>query len=332
MEYVNVPNIPFRVSRLGLGTWAIGGSLWGGTNEKESIDTILQSFEKGINLVDTAPAYGRGESEKILGKALKQYKKRENIVIATKFGLQIQGDIVRDLRKDTIMKECEESLKRLGVDYIDLYQAHWPDPKTPLEELAEAMNSLLGQGKILAFGVSNFSIEDMNKLRQSTSLTTLQFPFNLYEQEQNSILEDCKQNKTITLGYSAICRGLLSGKMKKDRKFEGDDLRKGMDPKFKEPHFSQYLEANQKLEDWLKKTYQKPLLAFAIRWVLDRGVDIALWGMRKASQLENIEQILSWKLKESDFQAIEKIISETITQPVGNEFMAPPLRMDTQEH
>lgn len=326
MEFIKVKNINFPVSKIGLGTWAIGGSLWGGTDEQESIKTILQAFEAGINLVDSAPGYGNGESEKIVGKALKQYKKRDKIAIATKFGLNIEGSTVRDLRKESILKEVDASLKRLDVEYIDLYQAHWPDPKVVLDELAEAMNQLLNQGKIRAFGVCNFSNEQMKELQNSVNLDTSQFPYSIYEQEQKNVLEYCKKNKISSIGYGPLCRGLLSGKMKKDRQFKGDDLRKGMDPKFKEPHFSQYIEANQKLEDWLRTKYKKPLIALAIRWVLDQGIDIALWGARKPSQLENIEEIFGWKLNKKDFNDIEALLTATITNPAGNEFMGPPTR------
>lgn len=325
MEYVNIKNIHFPVSRLGLGTWAIGGSLWGGTDKEESIKTILQAIEKGINLLDTAPAYGNGESEEIVGAALKQYKKRDSLVIATKFGLQIEGNTVRDLRKASILKELDASLKRLHVDYIDLYQAHWPDPKAPIEELAEAINLMLSQGKIRAAGVCNFSIEEMNDLKTLAPFASSQFPFNLYEQEQASLIDYCKKEKLTSIGYGSICRGMLSGKMSKKRHFPEDDLRSGMDPKFKEPHFSQYLEANQKLEEWLQKKHQNPLIALAMRWVLDKGIDIALWGARKPSQLENLDRVFDWTLDASDFQEIDEIL-QVIQDPASNDFMGPPLR------
>ena len=134
MEFTHIPNLKTDVSRIGLGTWAIGGWMWGGTDEKNAISTIHYALDKGINLIDTAPVYGFGKSEEIVGKALKQYGKRERVVLATKVGLNWKNQqIFRDSSKERILKEIEDSLKRLQVDYIDLYQVHWPDPKTPLE-------------------------------------------------------------------------------------------------------------------------------------------------------------------------------------------------------
>lgn len=327
MEFTTIPNIKKQASKIGLGTWAIGGSLWGGTNERESIRTIHQALDQGINLIDTAPAYGKGESERIVGKALKEYGKRDRIIIATKFGLnQETENVFRDTRKESILKEVEDSLKRLQVDHIDLYLAHWPDPSTPIAEMVEALNLIRQQGKISAYGVCNFTIKQMDEFQKNGHLSSLQFPFNLFEQEQQDLLSYCLKKNITTLGYGAICRGLLSGKMKKNREFQGDDLRKSMDPKFKEPRFSQYLECVKKLEEWSKKKYNRTVLALAVRWVLDKGVGIALWGARNPSQLRDINDIFGWRLTSQDFKDIDKIIHETVKDPIGTEFMSPPER------
>lgn len=328
MEYSIIPNIKGKISRIGLGTWAIGGGLWGGTNEKESILTIRRALDKGINLIDTAPAYGKGESEKLVGKAIKEHGKRDQVVLATKFGLNQETDnVFRDSRRKSILKEVEDSLQRLQVDYIDLYQVHWPDPTTPIKETAETLKELLQQGKIKAIGVSNFSVEQMKEFQKYAPISTSQPPFNLFEREaQETIVPFCKKSGIAVIGYSGLCRGLLSGKMTKDHEFKGDDLRKGMDPKFKEPQFSQYLQCAEELKKWVKNKYNKPLIALAIRWVLDSDVNFSLWGARKPEQLADVDSIFGWKLSAGDFKEIDDIIKRTVKNPVGNQFMAPPIR------
>ncbi len=327
MEFTHIPNINNKISRVGLGTWAIGGWMWGGTDEKDAIATIHRALDLGVNLIDTAPVYGFGVSEEIVGKALKQYGKRDKIIIATKVGLSWKNQkVYRDARKETVVKEIEASLKRLQVDFIDLYQLHWPDPLTPISETAQALKQLLKEGKIRAVGVSNFSIEQMDEFQKYSPLHSLQSPFNLFERNiEKKELAYCMQKSIATLGYGSLCRGLLSGKMEKTRQFKGDDLRK-VDPKFQEPNYSAYLRCAKRLAEWAQQKYQKPLLALAFRWSLDKGINIGLWGARNPQQMEGIETIWGWKLKETDFIEIDQILKETIPSPIGPEFMAPPNR------
>lgn len=327
MDYIQIPNIEIAASRIGLGTWAIGGSLWGGTDKRESIDTILEALQLGVNIIDTAPAYGKGESEKIVGEALKEYGHRDKVIVVTKFGLNQQGEgVFRDLRKVSILKEVEDSLKRLQIDHIDLFQAHWPDSKTPLSELSEALNQLIKQGKILAAGVCNFTIEQMEELKKTLPLASAQFPFNIFEQESSNVLNYTKKTGLVSLGYGAICRGLLSGKMKKGQQFSKEDLRGGMDPKFKEPVFSEYINAVEKLDEWSQHKYKKPVLSLALRWVLDKGIDISLWGARRPDQVKNLNEAFGWDLNEEDFKEIENIVKENVKHPASLSFMAPPER------
>ncbi len=325
MEFTQIPNIEQKASRVALGTWSIGGWLWGGSDDKDSIKTILRALEKGINVIDTAPVYGFGHAEKLVGKALKEFGSRDNVIIATKAGINWENQKpFRDCSKNRLQQEIEDSLKRLDVEAIDLYQIHWPDPNTPIEEAAEFMKGLLDQGKIRAVGVSNFSPEEMDIFRQISPLHSCQPPYNLFEREiEESALFYCLKNRIAVLGYGALCRGLLSGKMSKDRSFEGDDLRQ-KDPKFQEPRFSEYLEAACRLEEWAEKKHGRPLIAVAVRWMLDKRVNIALWGARKPKQIDDVDSVWGWKLKEDDFAEIDHIIFETIKQPVGPEFMAPP--------
>ncbi len=327
MEFVKIAGTNIKASRIGMGTWAIGGWMWGGTEEQTSIKTILTALESGINLIDTAPVYGFGRSEEIVGKALAEYKKRDKVVIATKVGLEwIDSRVWRNSSKERIRKEIEDSLKRLRTDYIDIYQIHWPDPTVPFEETAETMFQLYRQGKIRAIGVSNYSIEQMDAFRKTVTINIAQPPYNLFERaSENEILPYCKGNNISVLAYGALCRGLLSNRMKPDTSFKGDDLRK-IDPKFKQPRYGQYLEAVQALDELAKKNYGKRIIHLAIRWVLDQGADIALLGARKPEQLEPIKEITGWSINENAKTAIDKILEDTIKDPVGPEFMAPPAR------
>jgi aryl-alcohol dehydrogenase-like predicted oxidoreductase len=324
MEQIQIANLK-KASRICLGTWAIGGWMWGGTEEQESIKTIHKAFELGINMVDTAPVYGFGTSEEIVGRAIKQYGQREKIILATKVGLQWnQGKVTRNSSSKRIQQEIEDSLRRLQTDYIDVYQIHWPDQATPFEETAHALDSLLKAGIIRSIGVSNFSPEQMEEFMTFVPIHTLQPPYNLFERAiEKEILPFAEKKGMVTLAYGSLCRGLLSGKMNADTQFSGDDLRKN-DPKFQQPRFDQYLKAVAALNEFAQANYQKTVLALAVRWVLDKGHTIALWGARHPAQLDNVDEAMGWTLDEDAMKQIDSILEQHIKDPIGPEFMAPP--------
>jgi aryl-alcohol dehydrogenase-like predicted oxidoreductase len=327
MEKQYIASLDRNISRIGLGTWAMGGWMWGGSDEKKAIATLVKAFEMGIHLVDTAPVYGFGAAEEMIGKALRKYKKRDDIFIVTKCGLSWKDrKVFRDARKDTVIKEAEDSLKRMQIDSIDLYQVHWPDAKTPFAETAEALRSLLKEGKVRAIGVCNFSMEQMEEYMKHLPIQALQAPFNLFESQiEMQELSFCKIKKIPVIGYGSLCRGLLTGKIQKNTEYKGDDLRKD-DPKFQEPKLSQYLRCVSQLQDWVQLKYRKPLAALAVRWVLDKGVNVALWGARQPEQLRSVPQVEGWKLTSQDFQEIDQIIKKTITDPASDDFMGPAER------
>jgi aryl-alcohol dehydrogenase-like predicted oxidoreductase len=327
-ETVKCDNIPLPISRIGLGTWAIGGWMWGGSNDAESIKTIQHAVDIGINLIDTAPVYGFGHSEEIVGRALAEGGRRDKAVLATKVALEwVDGKVYRNSTPQRIREEIEESLRRLRTDRVDLYQVHWPDPLVRIEETAETLLELQREGKILALGVSNYLPNQMHAWRQVAPLHSTQPPYNIFEREiENDVLPYALQNKLLVLSYGAICRGLLSGSMRPNRKFDGDDLRL-KDPKFQRPRFTQYLHAADRLGQHAWESHGKSLLAFAIRWILDRGETMtALWGARNAGQLDAVEEAFGWKLSSDDYAEVDRILRETIKNPVGPEFMAPPAR------
>jgi aryl-alcohol dehydrogenase-like predicted oxidoreductase len=327
LELNEIPGTSLKVSPVAIGTWAIGGWMWGGTDEAESVATIRSAFEHGINIVDTAPVYGFGRSEEIVGKAIAEGRLRSDVLIASKAGLQWDnGKVSRNASRARIMQEIEDSLRRLRTDYIDIYQVHWPDPLVTIEETAEAMHALLKQGKIRAIGVSNFSVLQMERFRRVAPLHVLQPPYNLFERGiEADLLPYCRENKIATLGYGALCRGLLSGRMKSGTVFTGDDLRRS-DPKFVEPRFAQYVAAVQKLDRLAQQRFGKRVIHLAVRWMLDQGITTALWGARHPDQLQPVDEVTGWSLDASAKAEINRILRETITDPVGPEFMAPPSR------
>ena len=240
MEFVDIPGTSIRASRIALGTWAIGGWMWGGSNESDAISAIRVALDHGINLIDTAPVYGFGRSEEIVGKALAEGGRRRRVFIATKVGLdwkdgkpfrnsRISNDDLITMKCDIlvpaalenvitlnnaeavkarIVAEAEASLRRLKTDVIDLYQVHWPDPNTPIAEVADAMGELYRAGKIRAIGVSNFSPAQMKEFRKIAPLHTAQPPYNLFERGiEEDVLPYCRARHVAVLAYGSLCRG-----------------------------------------------------------------------------------------------------------------------------
>jgi aryl-alcohol dehydrogenase-like predicted oxidoreductase len=325
-EYTQIGNI--RSSRIGLGTWAMGGFQWGGADDDESVRTIHAALDLGITLIDTAPAYGFGHSEAVIGRAIAERGRRDEVVLSTKAGLEQRGQaLFRNSTRKQIFEEIELSLQRLRTEYIDLYQVHWPDLDTPYEETAKALLDLRQSGKIREIGVSNYSIEAMESFRRVAPLASAQPPLNLFEREaEQKILPWCRKNGVATLTYGALCRGLLSGAINQNTKFKGDDLRK-TDPKFQPPRFEQYLKAVNLLDQYARKRYGKSVLVLAVRWVLDQpGVSVALWGATHPGELAPLNDILGWHLDDEARKHVDEVLAQSIKDPVGPQFMAPPER------
>jgi aryl-alcohol dehydrogenase-like predicted oxidoreductase len=292
MQFAGIPGTSVEVSRIAIGTWAIGGWMWGGSEEKESIETIRAAVDRGITVVDTVPVYRFGRSEEIVGKALIESGLRSRAVIATKVGLEWRdGSVFRNASRERITRELEDSLRRLRTDYIDIYQVHWPDPLVPMKEAASAMRSLYEQGKICAVEVSNFSVAQMDAFRRVAPLHVLQSPYNLFERGiEDEILPYCRRNNIAVLGYGALCRARLSGGMRRDTTFRGDDVRKN-DPKFQQLHFAQYLASVERLDLLAQYRYGKRVIHLAVRWMLNQGVTVALWGARHPDQLAPVAEV-----------------------------------------
>jgi len=327
METIEIGASGVTASRIALGTWAIGGWMWGGNSDLgESIYTIRSAIARGITLIDTAPVYGFGRSEEIVGMALSEGL-RDRAIIATKVGLEWRdGQVFRNGSARRIQREVEDSLQRLRTDRIDVYHVHWPDPLVPIEETAGVLRKLFEQGKIRAIGVSNFSPDQMTAFQSASPLHVVQSPYNLFERQIDAdVLPSAKGHRLTVLAYGALCRGLLTGRMRPDTRFTGDDLR-GSDPKFLPPRYPQYLKAVEALDDLARRRYGKSVLALAVRWVLDQGPTVALWGARHPEQLAPIRDVLGWHIDEEARREIDGILLATVTDPIGPEFMAPPAR------
>ncbi len=327
MEQIAIGTSDVTASRIGLGTWAIGGWMWGGTDEAQSIATIRAAVDRGVTLIDTAPVYGFGRSEEIVGKALAEGGLRDKVRIATKAGLGWKdGQVYRDSRPARIRHEIEGSLRRLRTDVIDLYQVHWPDIETPIAETARTIENLRREGKIRAIGVSNYLPAQMEAFRGMARLDAVQPPYNLFEREiEADVLPYARSSGLTVLSYGALCRGLLSGRITSETSFDGDNLRR-VDPKFQGERLRQYLAAVDELKTLARERFGKSVLALAVRWVLDQGPTIALWGARRPDQLAPINEVDGWHIDEGTMKDIDAILKRCVTSPVSPEFMAPPLR------
>jgi aryl-alcohol dehydrogenase-like predicted oxidoreductase len=227
-----------------------------------------------------------------------------------------------------IRKEVEDSLRRLRTDHIDLYQVHWPDPLVPIHETAKTLARLLQDGKIRAIGVSNYSSVQMDEFRQAAPIHAVQARYNLFDREaENDVLPYARRHNIAVLCSGALCRGLLTGMMTSATEFKDTDLRRS-DPKFQEPRFSQYLSTVASLNRYARACYGLQVGALAVRWVLDQGNTIALWGARLPEQLDPVKTAMGWKLDDMAKRYIAQVIRHTLKDPIGADFVAPPARSE----
>lgn len=328
MEKIKLNKIDKNASRIGLGTWAIGGDTWGPSDDEKAKIAIHSAIkEHDVNFIDTAPVYGNGHSESIVGEVIDQHD-RDQLIIATKAGLAVKdGSPYRMATRDKLNRDLEDSLDRLQTDLIDILFVHWPDPLISLEETAEAMNELLDRGLIGSIGVSNFTLEQLMAFRKSAPVHFIQPPYNLFEREFESELYDfCVNHEIQITTYGALCRGMLTGKMREETEFQGGDLR-NVDPKFNPPRYEQYLAAVDALGKFAHENYDKNIVELSVRYILDKGMDVALWGARKPEQLNQVEGLWNWQLEPEAIDKVEEIIAQHLQEPLNSPyFMAPPDR------
>jgi aryl-alcohol dehydrogenase-like predicted oxidoreductase len=304
-----------KLTTVGLGTWAMGGPWqfgWGPQDDGEAIAAILTALEEGINWIDTAPVYGCGHSEELVGKALKQT--RQKPFIATKCGLlwNEKREKIGCLKAKSIRKECEASLKRLGIDIIDLYQMHWPEPEEDVAQAWEEMARLTEDGKVRYIGVSNFNIEQIKRIEKIAPIASLQPPYSMLNREvEDELLGYCAENNIGVVAYSPMQRGLLTGKFSQER-LAGlplDDHRRRM-PEFQEPQFSATLQLVDQLRPIAKRN-GRTLAQLAISWVLRRSeVTAAIVGARSPEQIAETAAASDWTLAQEDIEEIEQLLAE----------------------
>lgn len=310
-----------KLSVISFGAWAIGGWMWGGRDDRAAVNAIKAGIDHGITTIDTAAVYGFGHSEKLVGKAIKG--KRDKIQLLTKFGLQWKGskgtyhfttkndsgksiDIYKYGGKERVIEECEESLKRLGTDYIDLYQMHWPDPSTPISETMEALEQLIQQGKILSAGVSNFSLHQLEEALKYLPLAVNQVPYSMVNRDiEKDVIPFCIKNEVGILAYSPIQRGLLTGKITPEYIFKPGDHRPST-PFFKKENIelvNKFLDQIRPIADQHKVT----LAQLVLNWTMNQpGITSVLAGARNPKQIIENAGAIATQLSNEEIKLINK--------------------------
>ncbi len=286
MRYTTIEGSDLSVSRICLGTWAIGGDSWGDYDEKNAVMAIETALNEGINFIDTAPAYGRGHAEGLLGTIIG--KQRDKLVVATKCGLDITRRMTIDLSPDFIRTDCEGSLKRLGIDTIDLYQCHWPDAKTPIEASMEALVRLKEEGKIRYIGVSNFNRAQIEEASKYTRILTLQPHYSLLERSiENETLPLCIEKKISVISYGSLGAGVLTGKYTNRPVFRRDDSRSYFYRFFREENWPSVIDLVNELKKIARERKVKPGHV-AIAWILSHpGFPSAITGAKTPEQVRD---------------------------------------------
>ncbi|MBU4333179.1 MAG: aldo/keto reductase [Candidatus Omnitrophica bacterium] len=303
MQYFNIKNTDLSISSLALGTWVFGGDCWGGVKEQDCIDTVSAAIDLGINLIDTAPIYGYGASESIVGKAIKG--RRDKVVIATKCGLiGIGAHIKHNLDPESIRTEIEESLKRLKIDFIDIYQCHWPDQNTPIEETLGFLCKLQQEGKIKYIGVSNFDDKLLQRACDFTKIVTLQNQYSLLEREiEDKVLPVCRDLNVGVLTYGPLTGGILSGKYKTEPNFKPGDSRSFFYKCYKGEEFNK----TKKKIDELEK-FKRPLNQLAVNWVRQQaGIASVITGARNPEQIIQNAKAFEWYLSDEELMEISQV-------------------------
>ncbi|RYY30794.1 MAG: aldo/keto reductase, partial [Chitinophagaceae bacterium] len=315
-----------KLSAVTFGAWAIGGWMWGGSVKKDAIEAIKASYDAGVTTIDTAPVYGQGYSEELVGEAIKGIP-RDKVQILTKFGMRWDDtrgefafksedndgkpiDVYKYAGKQSVLDECEKSLKRLGTDYIDLYQIHWADSTTPIAETMEALNILLEQGKIRAAGVCNYSKPQMEEAERTINLASNQVPYSMVERTiESELVPYCLKLQKSIIAYSPLQRGILTGKIKTGHQFAAGDHRP--QTKF---YKAENIERINHLLDTLRPLADEKgisLSQLVIRWTIDQpGVAVALVGARDAEQAVQNASAVDVKLSEDEMTFVNKQIGK----------------------
>jgi aryl-alcohol dehydrogenase-like predicted oxidoreductase len=312
MQRTRLGKTGLEVSKVALGTWAFGGD-WGSFDEAEAQATIHRALELGVTLFDTAQAYGFGVAERLLGNALWEATRREDVVVATKGGLRMDDTtLYRDASADWLRAGVESSLRNLGTDYIDVHQVHWPDLRTPPEETAQVLEDLVREGKIRHVGVSNYDVKQMDELARFGRVETLQPPFHMFHRDiEAEVLPYAEANDMGVLVYGPLAHGMLSGRMTPSTTFPADDWR-SHSADFSGANFDRNLEVVERLKGFAA-TLGLPLPQLAVAWTTSHpGVDVAIIGARRPSQLEGVVPAGDIELSAADRDSLEDILAGSV--------------------
>ncbi|GEN74551.1 aldo/keto reductase [Chryseobacterium hagamense] len=324
MQYRKLGKSDLEVSAITFGAWAAGGWMWGSTDRNDAIEAIRASYDAGVTSIDTAPIYGQGTSEEIVGEAIKGIS-RDQVQILTKFGMRwdlAKGDFAMHSKnnngedidvykyagKDSIIYECEQSLKRLGTDYIDLYQIHWPDSTTPIDETFEAVARLIEQGKVRFAGVCNYNAAQMEEAEKTLKLVSNQIPFSMVNRGvEEETVPYCMENNKSVLAYSPLERGLLTGKITPGYRFQEGDHRAG------HKHFQpDFIKKTNALLDQIKPVadrHSATLGQLVLRWTIERpGITVALAGARNAEQAVQNARSAEINLSKEEIDSISELV------------------------
>lgn len=323
MEYRKLGNSDVEVTPIAFGAWAIGGLMWGGNDDQDALEALEAAYDLGVTTFDTAPVYGFGHSEELVGKVLK--KKRDKVQILTKYGLRWDAtvgkyhfsiedekgnrhDVHRYAGKESVIRECEASLNRLQTDYIDLYQIHWPDPTTPISETMEAVEQLLKEGKIRAAGVSNYAVEQLKEAQQAVTIASNQVPYSMVNRDiEKELVPYAQASHVGILAYSPLQRGLLTGKMSEDYAFNSGDTRQDT-PYFKPDNIRKVNHFLNQIKP-IAEDKAVTLSQLVINWTFRQpGITCALVGARNRKQMEENAKAASMKLSEQEMININTLL------------------------
>jgi aryl-alcohol dehydrogenase-like predicted oxidoreductase len=316
MQLRRLGNSDLRITPIGIGAWAIGGGGWNGSmgpqNDADSIPAIHAALDRGLNWIDTAALYGLGHSEEMVARALRDRAPKPYIFTKCERVWDANGHIGASLKADSIRRECEASLRRLYVDAIDLYQIHWPEPDEDIEEGWSELVRLKKEGKVRYIGVSNFSVEQMDRAQRIAPITSLQPPYALVRREiEQDILPFCLQQNIGVIVYSPMYAGLLTGAMTRERvaNFLPEDWRRNLQG-FQEPALTRNLRVVEHLRD-IGKRHGRTAGEVAIAWTLNHpAVTAAIVGFRSRKQVEGVVGAAEFRLSQSDLDQIEGILKQ----------------------
>jgi len=316
MKCERIEGILLPVSPVCVGTWAFGGDAWWGPQvDSNSVEVLDTTIKEGITIIDTAPVYGRGRSEQVIGGYIKKRKLRDKVIIATKLGLSWEGSkILHNLKKKRMLEEVDESRKRLQTDYFDLYQIHWPDPDTPIAETAQTMYSFFRRGITKSVGVSNYSVGQMKEFMKHCPLHCLQPEYSMFKRDiEEEVVPFCLENDIAIISYAPLHSGILTGKFfLKEVSIPTDTNRRMKKAEFQKPQFSINKELFLQLKE-IASLYEKDLTQLVINWNFSqRGITSAIVGMRNAEQAKDNLGSLNWSITKNDLDRIDDLLKERL--------------------